>query len=95
MIHVRQELEVSERRACRVLGQARAVQRYTPQVREDEKPLTARLVELAAVYGRYGTPRITAMLRGEGWIVNHKRIERMWRAEGLKVPQKQPSRGRL
>jgi transposase InsO family protein len=93
--HVQQELAVSERRACRVLGQARAVQRYTPQVRDDEKPLTGRMVELAAVYGRYGTPRITAMLRNEGWIVNHKRIERMWRQAGLKVPQKQPKRGRL
>jgi putative transposase len=86
---------VSERRACRVLGQARAVQRYTPEVRADEAPLTGRLVELAAVYGRYGTPRITALLRAEGWMVNHKRVERMWREEGLKVPQKQPKRGRL
>jgi putative transposase len=86
---------VSERRACKTLGQARAVQRYTPQVREDEKPLTGRIVELAAVYGRYGTPRITAMLRHEGWQVNHKRVERIWRESGLKVPQKQPKRGRL
>jgi transposase InsO family protein len=53
------------------------------------------MVELAAVYGRYGTPRITAMLQQEGWIVNHKRVERIWREEGLKVPQKQPKRGRL
>jgi len=86
---------VSERRTCRVLGQARAVQRYTPQVRDDEGPLTGRIVELAAVYGRYGTPRVTAMLRQEGWAVNHKRVERIWRGEGLKVPQKQPKRGRL
>ena len=86
---------MSERRACRVLGQARAVQRYTPEVRADEAPLTGRLVELAAVYGRYGTPRITALLRAEGWMVNHKRVERRWREEGLKVPQKQPKRGRL
>jgi len=86
---------VSERRACRVLGQARAVQRYTPQVREDQEPLRARVVELAGVYGRYGTPRITAMLRREGWRVNHKRVERIWRQEGLNVPRKQPKRGRL
>jgi transposase InsO family protein len=92
---VREDLGVSERRACGVLGQARAVQRYTPEVREDEEPLTARIIELAAVYGRYGTPRITAMLQTEGWTVNHKRIERIWRQEGLKVPQKQPKRGRL
>jgi len=86
---------VSERRACQVLGQARAVQRHTPEVREDEEPLTGRIMELAAVYGRYGTPRITAMLRHEGWTVNHKRVERIWREEGLKVPRKQPKRGRL
>ena len=87
---MQEELDVSERRACHVLGQARAAQRYTPQVRDDEKPLTGRIVELAAVFGRYGTPRITAMLRSDGWIVNHKRVERIWRATGLKVPQKQP-----
>lgn len=86
---------MSERRACRVLGQARAVQRYTPQLREDEEPLTGRIVELAAVYGRYGTPRISAMLAQEGWPVNHKRVERIWKQEGLKVPAKQPKRGRL
>ena len=73
---------VSERRACRVLGQARAVQRHTPRVREDEGPLVGRVVELAAVYGRYGTPRITALLRTEGWQVNHKRVERIWREAG-------------
>jgi transposase InsO family protein len=78
-----------------VLGQARAVQRYTPLVRDDEKPLTGRIVELAAVYGRYGAPRITAMLHAEGWTVNHKRVERIWGQAGLKVPQKQPKRGRL
>jgi putative transposase len=86
---------VSERRACRVLGQARAVQRHTPVVRDDEDRLTGRIIELAAVYGRYGTPRIDALLRHEGWRVNHKRIERIWRREGLKVPRKQPRRGRL
>jgi transposase InsO family protein len=86
---------VSERRACKVLGQARAVQRHTPLVREDEDRLTGRIVQLAAVYGRYGTPRINAMLRHEGWHVNHKRVERIWRREGLKVPRKQPKRGRL
>jgi len=64
-------------------------------VRDDEKPLTQRVIELAALYGRYGTPRITVMLQEDGWAVNHKRVERIWRAEGLKVPQKQPKRGRL
>lgn len=95
MEQAQEELGVSERRACKVLGQARAVQRYTPEVRGDEDRLTGRIVELAAVYGRYGSPRITALLRGEGWMVNHKRVERIWKEAGLKVPQKQPKRGRL
>jgi len=57
--------------------------------------LTQRIIELAAVYGRYGTPRITGLIRNEGMIANHKRVERIWKAEGLKVPKKQPKRGRL
>lgn len=89
------QLDVSERRACRVLQQSRATQRYLPQVRDDEEPLTQRIIELACVYGRYGTPRITAMLNREDWRVNHKRVERIWRDQGLKVPRKQPKRGRL
>jgi hypothetical protein len=72
--------DVSERRACMVLRQPRATQRYLPQVRDDEEPLTQRTIELACMYGRYGTPRITAMIGREGPIVNHKRIERIWRA---------------
>ena len=62
---------------------------------DDESRLVARLIELATQYGRYGYRRITALLRGEGWRVHHKRVERLWRREGLKVPQKQPKRGRL
>lgn len=57
---------VSERRACRVLGQAKAVQRYTPIEHDDDDALTRRIVKLAAVDGRYGTPRITALMRWEG-----------------------------
>ncbi len=53
------------------------------------------MIELATRYGRYGYRRITALLQQEGFSVNHKRIERLWRREGLKVPQKQPKRGRL
>jgi len=52
--------------------------------------LTGRIIELAALYGRYGTPRIAALLNNEGWNVNHKRVERIWRQQGLKVPKKQP-----
>jgi transposase InsO family protein len=90
-----ERLGVSERRACRVLGQARSTQRHRPRVREDEPRLVARIVELAREYGRYGYRRITALLRREGWHVNTKRVERIWRQEGLKVPRKQPKRGRL
>ena len=60
-----------------------------------ESKLTDRIVELADKYGRYGYRRITALLRNEGWRVNHKRVERIWRQEGLKVPSKQPKRRRL
>ena len=88
-------LTVSERRACRVLGQVRRTQRYTPRVADEEAVLTAEIVSLASAYGRYGHLRITALLSAEGWRVNHKRVERIWRREGLKVPSKQPKRGRL
>jgi transposase InsO family protein len=93
--HVIKHLRISQRRACRVLRQSRMTQRYLPQVREDEAPLERRIIELAGMYGRYGTPRIAALLRREGWPVNNKRVERIWRQAGLKVPQKQPKRGRL
>ena len=64
-------------------------------IRDDEAALTADIIRLASEYGRYGYRRITALLRREGWTVNFKRVERIWRREGLKVPQKQPKRGRL
>lgn len=86
---------VSERRACRVLGQPRSTQRQVLCIPEDQPPLTRRMIDLASRYGRYGYRRITALLRREGWRVNHKRVERLWRQEGLKVPKRQPKRGRL
>jgi putative transposase len=92
---VRTQIEVSERRACAVLGQPRTTQRRRPAVRDDEDALTAAIIRLATAYGRYGYRRLTALLRGEGWRVNLKRVYRIWRREGLKVPQKQPKRGRL
>ena len=70
-------LAVSERRACRVLGQPRGTQRYRARAPDDEARLVARMTELATAYGRYGYRRITALLRREGWRVNHKRIERL------------------
>jgi transposase InsO family protein len=93
--HVVSELGVSERRACRVLGQQRSTQRYRRRVAEDEERLVARVIELASRYGRYGYRRITALLRREGWRVNTKRVARIWRSEGLRVPRRQPKRGRL
>jgi transposase InsO family protein len=78
-----------------VLDQSRTSQRYQAITASDEGPLTAAIVRLASQYGRYGYRLITALLRAEGWLVNHKRVERIWRREGLKVPQKQPKRGRL
>ena len=95
MDHVRVSLDVSERRACRALGQARSTQRHRLRIPADEQRLVARIVELAKSYGRYGYRRITALLRREGWKVNHKRVERIWRREGLKVPRRQPKRRRL
>ena len=82
------ELGVSERKACAVLGQHRSTQRKAPRATEDEAALTADIVELAQRYGRYGYRRITALLRDAGWAVNRKRVERIWRCEGLKVPQR-------
>ena len=95
MQHVQHRLRGSERRACRVLGQWRATQRHQALVRDDEPRLVTRLIALASEYGRYGCRRVTALLRREGWRVNHKRVARLWRREGLKVPQQQAKRGRL
>ena len=92
---VQERYGVSERRACRALSQPRATQRYSVRVADHEEALTTALVRLASRYGRYGYRRVTALLQREGWRVNHKRVERIWRLEGLKVPAKQPKRGRF
>ena len=93
--YVQTVLAVSERRACRALGQPRSTQCHRTVVPDDEAPLTAVIVRLATQFGRYGNRRITALLRTEGCSVNHKRVERIWRREGLKVAGRQPKRGRL
>jgi putative transposase len=96
VLQITQKLAVSERRACKVLEQARATQRRNLSPPCDEKQLTDDIIALATRYGRYGYRRITALLNNDyGWRVNHKRVERIWRKEGLKVPKKQPKRGRL
>jgi len=89
------KLGVPERTACRVLGQHRSTQRKVARTADDEAALTADVVELARRYGRYGYRRIAALLRHAGWRVNRKRVERIWRREGLKVPARHPKRDRL
>ena len=92
---MRERLGVSERRACRVLGQARATQRRKLRARDDEEALVGEVTDLASRFGRYGYRTVTGLLRLSGWHVNKKRVERIWKQEGLKVPRKQPKRGRL
>lgn len=79
-----------------MLGQHGSTQRRAPRGRDDEEQLIADIVELVRCYGRYGYRKIAALLRSTaGWVVNDKRVERIWRREGLKVPARQPKRGRL
>ena len=86
---------VSERRACHVLGQPRGTQRYRSRRAADEPRLLAEMRRLARQRPRFGCPRIHRLLVERDWPVNHKRVERIWRQEGLKVPTKQRKRGRL
>ena len=95
MVHAQQKYGLSEGRACKALSVSRSVQRYEHKQADDEARLRKAVTRLALTYGRYGYRRITALLKAEGWIVNHKRVERIWREEGLKVPKKQKKRGRL
>lgn len=90
-----QKLGVSERKACNVLQLNRTVKRYKVKKTDDEQDLKEAIIRLASRYGRYGYRRITAMLKAEGRKVNHKRVERIWREEGLRVPKKQKKRGRI
>ena len=90
-----QQSGVSERHACQLVNQPRGTQRYQLTQRNDEEALTRAIITLATQYGRYGYRRITIKLREAGWQVGKDRVERIWRREGLKVPQKQRPRGRL
>ena len=92
---VRTAREVSERRACEVIGQPRSTQRYVATRREKDQPLVKRMLELVRSHPRYGYRRVWALLRGEGFRVNRKRVHRLWRKEGLKVPKKQRKKRRL
>ena len=86
---------MSERRACEVVGQPRGTQRYTPREPDDERALVRRMRELSAAHPRYGYRRVWALLRAERFAVNRKRVQRLWRREGLRVPQTQRKRRRL
>lgn len=92
---VQEKYQLSERNACRIVGQPRGTQRYVPTLKPDEDELTRNIVLLASDYGRYGYRRITAMLNDGGIEVGKDRVQRIWRREGLKVPKKQPKRSRL
>ncbi len=88
-------MKVSERRACKVLGQHRSTQRKKPKGRADEDVLTRTIIDLASKFGRYGYRRIHWLLEQDGWRISLARVKRIWRREGLKVPTKQPKRSRL
>ena len=86
---MRQRHGLSERRACAALGFSRSVQRYQKREKTDEEVrLREAIIELAHRHHRYGSRRITKLLRAAGWHVNHKRVERIWREEGLQVPRR-------
>lgn len=92
---LKSSFDVSERRACAVIDQPRSSQRYQCRKSDDEQPLVNRMVEMARHQPRHGYRMITGALRAEGWSVNRKRVYRLWRREGLKVPQKRRKRRRL
>ena len=95
MKHLEETFKVSQRRACQTIDQPRSTQRYPARESAEEKRLTKRLVELSRENPRYGYRRVTALLREEGWHLNRKRVHRLWRREGLKIPVKQRKRRAL
>lgn len=86
MIHVRQKLDTSERRTCKTIGLARSTQRYITHDKNDDGALRLAMIRLAKRYGRYGYRKIAQLLRMEGWAVNHKKVERLWRKKGYSCP---------
>ena len=94
VIHTRQKLNTSERRTCAVLGVARSSLHYQAKAQDDDA-LRLAMIRLAKQYGRYGYRKVTELLRMEGWRVNHKKIERLWDEEGLKLPDRHKRRRRL
>jgi transposase InsO family protein len=86
--HLQEKFDASQRRACEVVDQPRSTQRYAGRIKDDEPKLVQRMLELVRQRPRFGYRRIAALMRAEGWDVNVKRIYRLWRREGLKVPRK-------
>jgi putative transposase len=93
--YLQKEFKISERRACQVVGQPRSTQRYLSCKADRDRSLLNRMITLSWQNPRYGYRRVWALLKREGWHVNTKRIYRLWREEGLKVPDKQRKRRRL
>ena len=90
-----ESLGVSERRACSVIGISRCAFRYLPPPDPNDDRIRKRVIELSTIYGRYGYRKITSLLNNEGTIVGKDKVFTIWQQEGLKVPQKQPKRGRI
>jgi putative transposase len=88
-------MEVSQRRVCGTLGQPRSTQRYQPRRKDDEGALVKAILDLVGQHPRFGYRRVWALLKSAGWQVNRKRVYRLWRKEGLKVPLKRHKRRRL
>ena len=95
IVHTRQKLATSERRTCRVIGLSRSTLQYRAAKKDDEEELRLSMIRLARQYGRYGYRKIAELLRVEGWGVNHKKVERLWREEGLQLPERHKKRKRL
>ena len=95
VIHLQSDFGASQRRACALVGQPRSTQRYSARVDDDEWQLVGRMHELVRENPRFGCRRVCALLRGEGWRVNMKRVHRLWKAEGFKVPRRQVRKRRL
>lgn len=93
--HVCRRLAASERRACRTLGQARSSQRYRARPKEDDARLTAAIRRIAVRETRAGYRGVRRHLVREGWDVNLKRVHRIWKKEGLRVPPKARKKRRL
>jgi putative transposase len=94
-MHLQQRFEVSERRACRMVGQPRSSQRYVSAKAGKDVSLSQRMIALSHENPRYGYRRVWALLRREGWAVNKKRVQRLWREADLKVPAKERKRRRM